>query len=115
MARWSECYEVGSDGVVLHVHVQPRAGRTGVVGKHGNAVKLRIAAPPVDDRANAAAGELLAHVFGIKLAAVQLVSGDRSRIKRFRLQGVEAETIDDRLDAAVDDGNPGARSRSPRY
>jgi uncharacterized protein (TIGR00251 family) len=122
MARWSECYEVGragGDSVVLHVHVQPRAGRTAVVGKHGNAVKLRIAAPPVDDRANLAAGHLLAEIFGIAPSAVTLISGDRSRIKRFRLTGVDVETIDTRLDAAVDDGNPGsdrrAGSRSPRY
>jgi len=120
MARWSECHEGGGADadVVLRVHVQPRAGRSVVVGKHGNAVKLRIAAPPVDDCANAAAGELLARVFGIAPRAVQLVSGERSRIKRFRLTGVGAETVDARLDAAVDDGSPDpdrrAGARVPR-
>jgi uncharacterized protein (TIGR00251 family) len=115
MARWSECYEVGrgaGDALVLRVHVQPRGGRTAVVGKHGNAVKLRIAAPPVDDRANVAARELLAGVFGVAPSAVTLVSGDRSRIKRFRLTGVEADAIDSRLDAAVDDANPGSDGRT---
>ena len=115
MARWSECYEVGrgaGDAVVLHVHVQPRGGRTAVVGKHGNAVKLRIAAPPVDDRANGAARELLARVFGVAPSAVTLVSGDRSRVKRFRLTGVEVEAIDTLLDSAVEDANPGSDRRT---
>ena len=118
MARWSECYELGraaDEPVVLHVHVQPRAGRTAVVGKHGNAVKLRIAAPPVDDRANEAAGELLAQVFGIKPSAVQLVAGGRSRIKRFRLTGVDSDTIDALLDAAVEDATPGGGGRPSRH
>jgi uncharacterized protein YggU (UPF0235/DUF167 family) len=66
-------------------------------------VKLRVAAPPVDERANVAVGELLADLFGIKAAAVELVSGEKSRVKRFRLKGVDVETFDARLDAAVEE------------
>ena len=70
-------------------------------------VKLRVAAPPVDDRANGAVGELLADLFGIKAADVALVSGEKSRVKRFRLKGVDVETFDARLDAAVEEtGGP---------
>jgi uncharacterized protein len=113
MARWSGCYDVERDAVVLHVHVQPRAGRSAVVGRHGDAVKLRVAAPPVDDRANAEVAELLAYLFGISAGDVALVSGDRSRVKRFRLRGVDVETFDARLDAAVDDtGGPRAARHS---
>jgi uncharacterized protein len=113
MARWSGCYEVERDAVVLHVHVQPRAGRTAVVGRHGDAVKLRVAAPPVDNRANTAVAELLAELFGIGSGDVELVSGDRSRTKRFRLRGVDVESFDARLDAAVDDaGGPRAARHS---
>jgi uncharacterized protein (TIGR00251 family) len=102
MARWTGCYKVERDAVVLHVHVQPSAGRTAIVGRHGDAVKLRVASPPVDDRANAAVGELLADLFGIKVGDVELVSGGKSRVKRFRLKGADVDTFDARLDAAVD-------------
>jgi uncharacterized protein len=113
MARWNGCYDIERDAVVLHVHVQPRAGRTAVVGRHGDAVKLRVAAPPVDDRANTAVVDLLAELFGIKTADVELVSGGQSRMKRFRLKGVDLETFDARLDAAVDDtGGPRAARHS---
>jgi uncharacterized protein (TIGR00251 family) len=110
MARWSGCYEVErDDAVVLHVHVQPSAGRTAVVGRHGDAVKVRVAAPPVDDRANTAVVALLAELFGVKPAAVEVVGGGRSRSKRIRLQGVDVENFEARLDAAVDDaGGPRA-------
>jgi len=102
MSRWSECYDVERDALVLHVHVQPRAGRTAVVGRHGNAVKIRVAAPPVDDRANAACAALLADLVGVPAASVELVGGARSRLKRFRLPGVEPEVLEGRLDAAVE-------------
>jgi uncharacterized protein (TIGR00251 family) len=110
MARWTGTYVVErDDAVVLHVHVQPSAGRTAVVGRHGDAVKVRVAAPPVDDRANVAVAELLAELFGIPRADVELVAGGKSRVKRFRLRGVDLEGLDDRLDAAVDDtGGPRA-------
>lgn len=113
MARWTECYDVDRDAVVLRVHVQPRAGRTAVVGRHGDAVKLRVAAPPVDDRANVAAAALLAELFGTAVSDVELVSGGRSRVKRFRLRGVDPESVEVRLDAAVDEtGGPRASRRS---
>ncbi len=109
MARWTDTYTVERDAVVLRVNVQPSAGRTAILGRHGDAVKLRVAAPPVDDRANVAVGELLADLFGIKAADVALVSGEKSRVKRFRLKGVDVETFDARLDAAVEEtGGPRA-------
>ena len=78
MAHWNDCYTVERDAVVLRVHVQPSAGRTAIVGRHGDAVKLRVASPPVDDRANVAVGELLADLFGIEAGDVELVSGGKS-------------------------------------
>jgi uncharacterized protein YggU (UPF0235/DUF167 family) len=76
-------------------------------------VKLRVAAPPVDDRANAAVRELLAELFEIAPSEVALVSGGKSRVKRFRLRGVDLDALDARLDAAVDDtGGPRAARHS---
>ena len=113
MARWAGTYDVEKDGIVVHVHVQPRAGRTAVVGRHGDAVKLRVAAPPVDDRANRAVADLLAELFGVKGDNVELTEGATSRVKRFRVKGVDVDEVDTRLDAAVDDtGGPRAARHS---
>jgi uncharacterized protein (TIGR00251 family) len=79
----------GTDGdAVVHVHVQPRAGRNEITGRHGNALRVRVQAPPVDGRATAAVGRLLGDAFGVGAGSVTLVSGDRSRLKRFRLSGI---------------------------
>ena len=81
----------GDDVVVLHVHVQPGAGRSAVVGRHGAALKVRVAAPPIGGRANVACAELLAEEFGLKTAQVALVGGDTSRSKTFTLSGLDVE------------------------
>jgi uncharacterized protein (TIGR00251 family) len=93
-----------ADSVVLRVHVQPGAGRSAVVGRHGDALKLRVAAPPEGGRANEAVKALLAETFGVKPADVELTSGGSSRMKRFRLDHVDVEEFRSRLDLAVAGG-----------
>ena len=100
----SDLYEVGGDGVVLHVHVQPGAGRSAVVGRHGDALKVRVAAPPVEGRANEATRALLAEALGVAGGDVELTSGESSRSKRFRVRGVEPEDFDKRLRVALERG-----------
>ena len=86
--------DVAEDGsVVLRLHVQPGAGRTAVVGRHGDAVKVRVAAPPQGGRANDACLALVAATFGARAADVELVSGPASRAKRVRISGVEPDEI----------------------
>ncbi len=97
MTRSSDLYDVERDAVVLRVHVQPGAGRSAVVGRHGDSLKLRVAAPPVDGRANAAAAALVADALGVKERDVDLVSGERSRLKRFRVVGIEGNDVDARF------------------
>jgi uncharacterized protein (TIGR00251 family) len=101
----SDLYEPSADGVVLHVHVQPGAGRSAVVGRHGDALKVRVAAPPVDGRANEATRLLLAEALGLASGDVELASGESSRAKRFRLRGLDAEEAERRLRVAL--GTPG--------
>ena len=68
-------------GAVLAVHVQPGAGRTEVVGRYGDAMKLRVAAPPTGNRANDAVVELVANEFNLSRADVNIISGASSRHK----------------------------------
>ena len=74
-------YQTGGDGVTIHVHAQPGARRTEVVGLHGDCVKLRLASPPVDGKANACLIEFLARRLGVKRSQVTITRGTGSRRK----------------------------------
>jgi uncharacterized protein (TIGR00251 family) len=81
-------FRIDAEGsVTLHVHAQPGARRSSVAGLHGAAVKIRVAAPAIDDRANEALAAFLAERFGVARRDVRLVSGGRSREKRFAIRG----------------------------
>jgi uncharacterized protein (TIGR00251 family) len=75
------------------VRVQPRASRDEIVGEHQDALKIRLTAPPVDDRANEALRKLLASRLNVPLAAVRIAAGERSRTKRIEILGVTAAMI----------------------
>ena len=115
MSEVSDLYDDSPEGIVLRIHVQPGAGRSAVVGRHGDALKVRVAAPPIEGRANEAAGALLAEVLGVPEPDVELTSGQSSRAKRFRLKGLDPEEADKRLRVALDEakatGGGGRRSR----
>lgn len=87
--RISWLHEDGAD-VVLALHIQPGAKRSEVVGQHGDALKIRLAAPPVDGKANAALVAFLAARLGVPKARIELVAGQSSRAKRVRIAGVTA-------------------------
>lgn len=95
----------GDDAVELSVHAQPGAGRSQVAGRHGTALKVRVAAPPERGRANEAVGDLLATTFGLPRRSVVLVAGETSRSKRFRLEGVDPDTFAVRLAAVLDEAS----------
>jgi uncharacterized protein len=104
-----DVYDLEKSGdLVLSVHAQPGAGRSQVVGVHGDALKIRVAAPPTQNRANDALSELVAETFGVKAAAVELISGASSRQKRFRVKGVDPDEIDRLLSVALNDTDTGA-------
>ncbi|MCB1959419.1 MAG: YggU family protein [Rhodocyclaceae bacterium] len=85
MTRWLDAS--GEGAVVLTLHIQPGAKTTGFAGRHGDALKLRLAAPPVDGKANAALIDFLADFCGVARRDVHLVSGQSSRAKRVRITG----------------------------
>lgn len=97
----SDLVTVDGDAVLVAVHVQPRAGRTAVVGRHGDAIKVRVAAPPVDDRANTATIALVAEMLDIPAKGVTVVAGERSRLKRLRVTGIDHETAVERVEQAL--------------
>ena len=76
------------DGALLSLHVQPGAKQTGFCGRHGEAMKIRLAAPPVDGKANAALIAFIAEFCGMPKSSVSLVSGQSSRAKRVRVEGL---------------------------
>ena len=104
----------GDDAVVLFVHVQPGAGRSSVVGRHGAALKVRVAAAPEGGRANNASADLLAETFALKPAQVELVSGPSSRSKQFKLTGIDVDAFRVQLERAVGGARPGAGAGTSR-
>jgi uncharacterized protein (TIGR00251 family) len=101
------------DEPVLHLRVvvHPGAGRSEVVGQHGNALKVRVAAPPVEGRANRAVVELVADLLAVKPANVQVESGDSSRAKRLRVEGVDPAHARRILSAALERSGTRAAGR----
>ncbi|MCK9987010.1 MAG: uncharacterized protein AzoDbin1_03482 [Azoarcus sp.] len=85
--------EAADGSVVLTLHIQPGAKKTEFVGLHGEALKIRLAAPPVDGKANAALCAFLADFCGVPKSAVSLVSGETSRAKRVRIDGASAGAL----------------------
>jgi uncharacterized protein (TIGR00251 family) len=83
--------------VVLTVHVQPKASKTACIGIHGEALKIRIAAPPVEGAANRELIRFLADELSLPMAAVRIESGEGSRHKRVRLEGTTAVHVMTRL------------------
>jgi uncharacterized protein (TIGR00251 family) len=81
------------DDVVLTLHIQPGAKRTEVAGEHGEALKVRLGAPPVDGKANEALIAFLADRLGIPKARVILEAGQTSRSKRVRVLGAGTDAV----------------------
>jgi len=82
-----------SQGVILTLKVTPRAKRTEVSGFDPDWIRLRIQAPPVDGKANEAIIAFLSESFKIHRRAVEICTGDTSRLKRIKLQGVTEDAV----------------------
>ncbi|SCK10422.1 DUF167 family protein [Vogesella sp. LIG4] len=78
------------DGIRLTLHVQPGARKSEVAGEHGEALKIRLAAPPVEGKANAALLLWLAGCLQVPRKAVSLLSGERNRHKIVAVTGIGA-------------------------
>jgi len=81
-------------GWLLELHIQPGAKTTEATGEHGGRLKLKISAPPVDNKANVHLLAWLAAVMGVPKSAVRLVRGETSRQKTVAVSGVETPWLD---------------------
>ena len=93
-------------GVLLTVRVIPRAKRSGIDGMRGDAILVRLQAPPADGAANEELIGVLAAALAVPRSAVTIISGERSRQKRVRVTGVDAVTVQARLAKVQPKMNP---------
>lgn len=84
MTSW---YRREGGAVVLVVHAQPGAKRSEIAGLHGDALKIRLAAPPIEGRANEALLRFIAELFAVPLRNVELLRGAQSRHKMVKITG----------------------------
>jgi uncharacterized protein (TIGR00251 family) len=77
-------------GVTIKVRVQPRAPRTEITGEHAGAIKMRVAAPPVDGKANEECRRYLAKLLKVGATSVEIISGESSRDKVIRVSNISA-------------------------
>ena len=102
-------FDKAKDGMALRVHVQPGAGREAIIGTHGDALKVRVVAPPVSGRANEEVLALLAHEFAVGAETLEITSGTTARLKRVKFSGIEADEIEKRLRVLVQEATTGNR------
>jgi uncharacterized protein (TIGR00251 family) len=91
-----------AEGWILPVRAQPGARKNGPMGERDGALKIAVTAPPADGRANKAIIETLCKLLDVKRSQVQLISGDRSRDKRFLIVGCAKEQLLERVAALAE-------------
>ncbi|MFA6016260.1 MAG: DUF167 domain-containing protein [Gallionellaceae bacterium] len=84
MSTW---FQRSGEVITLTLHVQPGAKQTAVAGLHGEALKIRLAAPPIEGRANSALLKYIAQRFAVPLKSVELKHGEQSRHKVVSISG----------------------------
>jgi len=101
---------VTDDGIYVNVHVQPASHKARIVGTHGDALKIAVAAPPVGGKANEAVTQAIADVLGVPAGDVSITSGDTGRRKRLFVAGVGEKAAHSAFDAAFAEiARPGRR------
>jgi uncharacterized protein (TIGR00251 family) len=85
---------IATGTVIFAVRVQPRASKDEIAGEIAGAIKIRLQTPALEDRANEALIEFLAELLKTPKAAVRILHGERSRIKRVEIRGVTKQQIE---------------------
>jgi len=79
--------------VTIRVRAQPRASRTEIIGEHDGALKIRIAAPPLNGKATEECRRFLAKLLDVSATSVEIISGETSRDKIVRIQNISARRV----------------------
>jgi uncharacterized protein (TIGR00251 family) len=87
-------YSEKAGALTFKVQVVPRASRSEIVGEHNGALKVRLAAPPVDGAANEELIRTLAHALGMKRGAVEIIGGHTSKTKQVRVTGASPRDLE---------------------
>lgn len=98
MTAWSilETQEV----VQFKIKVQPRSAKNEIKGIHGDALKIKLTAPPVDGEANFACVRFLSDILGVSQGRIRIISGHTSRQKIISVEGLTKKDVLSRLDLA---------------
>jgi uncharacterized protein (TIGR00251 family) len=83
----------GENGCAFHLHIQPRSRHDEIIGLHGDALKIRLTAPPIAGKANQALKKFLAKQLDIPPSSVEILTGHTSRQKRVRVLGVSGDAV----------------------
>jgi hypothetical protein len=94
-------WEITPQGVLLRVHLQPRAAHNRLIGLHGETLKIALTAPPVDNAANSALLAFLAALLRVPRSSVLLVSGKKSREKRVLISTTDPQYVTQRLKSTL--------------
>lgn len=82
------------ESVTFQVRVVPRASRSEIVGEHDGALRIRLAAPPVDGAANEELVRLLARALGVSRSAIEITTGHSSKLKTVKVAGIQAAALE---------------------
>ena len=86
-------HQIREEQLIFRVQVVPRSSRSEVVGEHNGALRVRLAAPPVDGAANEELIHVLARTFKVSRSAVTILSGHSSRLKQVSIEGVSESAL----------------------
>jgi len=93
--------DLKNNSLAFNVYVQPPASRNRVAGMHGNAIKICITAPPVENKANGAVIHFFADLFGVPKSAVSIKSGRQGRNKKVLINNLALEKAQETLSKAL--------------
>ena len=89
-----ECVEK-ADGLIFKVRVLPKSSKSEIIGESSGALKIKLKSPPVDGAANRELIKVLAKHFGVAKSAIEILSGQTSKIKQIKINGITAANLPD--------------------
>ena len=87
-------HQIRDGRLVFRVQVAPRSSRSEIVGEHNGALRVRLAAPPVDGAANEELIHVLSKTFKVSRSAVTILSGHSGRLKQVSIEGVSESALE---------------------